>query len=427
MTRSTNSVSWPQRFVYVCTATAGNIVNIAPMLNAGPGRVVGLLVLRAVNNLKKPTVIEKSNAILPGERLMRYGSRNIDLGPENMKFCNGKSDSFTDWVDVFATARNMAVRLDAEIVFNITGGPKPVVIGALLGAGTSGQNTPITTISFGHDAVPKKVYFDADGQMIEEVLPVDLHLTLDDYMKSVELVEINRSKRRKTESRMAKEKSLAENMFQITLKGKQKDARRIFAELYSSLWNLKYNGTTLRVPLHTEIRNYFADIFSDMRDTEITPDGISIGSAHDLGFLQGKWLESKVFNAVRDMFEGSTGIEIACELCFGVHSERGATDQSAEISEFDLVILGEDRLEIIEAKAAASTKQIHLAIAKLNNHKTRLGGDAGRAWIVAPLLDYQQLDNNDMIKNAEANGIRILFGRDGLVDLEREIRKSRRI
>lgn len=419
--------SWPDRFVYVCTATKGGIVNIAPMLNAGPARVVGLLVLRAVNDLEKLTETEKSNAILPGERLMEYAKSHLDLEPENMGFIDGKPDSFTDWTDVLPKASQMAAGLNAEIVFNITGGPKPVVLGTLLGAGASGQNAPITMISFGHNSVSKKAFFDASGQLIEEFLPVDLNLGLSDYLKSVGLTEIGRAAREKKERRMTNERSSAEIIFQKILEMDREIVIPKFRSLISAVSGLKYRDKPLNVPLFSETRVFFADVFDKLNNTKTIAKGIEIRSEYDLEFLQGKWLESKVFNMVSEILKGRNNFEIACGLDFGLLPSGATSKQVATISDFDLVILGDDRVEVIESKAVVDVKQIHAAIAKLNSHIRTLGGDAGRAWIVAPLLDKQQLDKNDMIASAQELGIKLLFGRNSLDELEREIRKSRRL
>ncbi len=67
--------------------------------------------------------------------------------------------------------------------------------------------------------------------------------------------------------------------------------------------------------------------------------------------------------------------------------------RDSDISDFDLVIFADERLDLIEAKAISTPMGLHVAIDKLSKLQSQLSGQSGRAWLVAPLLNREALNS----------------------------------
>lgn len=414
---------WPERFVYMCNATQGAPVNIVPMVNAGAGRIVGMVILIGLSNPDKPTNGDRSNALLPAERLRDYGRSILGLNDKDMIVLKGRTEYFSDWTNAFGTAADLAEELNAAIVYNITGGSKPQAVGALLGQPAARDGSPaVSVISFGHDRRTRRLQIDPKGQLNEDLLPVAEGMTLDTYLKSLGLKENAGEARRTKQSTMQHDNNAADAMEKLLAKTGQFNLRRMFAGLYSPLYNKVVNGE-ISVVLKPESAGFFKPVILNLPNTTLDDVGtVIIRSSDDLEFLQGKWLEHAIYTRVARLFTGRNDAEVASGVRFG--SGAGG---NVDYSDFDLAVLSGDRLDLIEAKAYINAKGMHEAIEKLARYREIVGGHAGSAWIVAPLLDHGQLNKVEMLTHAKDAGISLLFGKSALNTLESQIKASHRL
>lgn len=410
---------WPERFVYMCNATQGAPVNIVPMVNAGAGRVVGMAILVGLSNPDKPTNGDRSNALLPAERLRDYGRSILGLDDKNMIILKGRTEYFSDWTDAFGKAAGLAKALNAAIVYNITGGSKPQAVGALLGQPADRDGSPaVSVISFGHDRQTRQLRIGASGQLSEELLPVTEGMTLDTFLLSVGFKENDSEGRKHNQTLIDKNHLAADAMEKQIAETSPALLRRLFAAFYKQVYNRDYRKD-FTVNVASDCMDFFRPAIARLDKTHIENGGsISIGSRFDLEFLQGKWLEHVIYRRVTKLLAGRNDTEVACGVRFG--SGRGGND----FSDFDLAVVAGDRMDLVEAKAYITAKGLHEAIAKLAHYREAVGGHAGAAWIVAPLLSKDQVSGAGMQTHAKDAGIGLLYGNTALDDLDNALKRS---
>lgn len=414
--------TWPGRFVYVCSATGGAVVNRAPMLHAGSGRVAGLVIMRATSTPApadwEPS--DRSQAALPAERLVAYGRGALGLRTADVKVVPGHPDRFTDWTDVLNIAASMAMERDAEIVFNITGGRVACKLGAFMGFNPAEPTPALHVVSvrsrpFGVDLVS----IDENGVMRQSPLPVEERLSLADHLASYDLKEAEHGARMTRQDRLRAAAQISDRV--LARVAENKDPRSfnvIFAELYKKLGDRAPVEFELSEAADRTLRALELDV--GVRDLAFLPDRkLMVSSQFALQFIRGGWLEAAIYARIQAVLRGRNDTEVVAGLVLEYLS--GEPGRHRAIAEIDLAIFAEERPLLIEAKAVIGVKSMNLAVDRIAQMRQRLGGVAADAWIVAPLLDEARLKSIDALRNAEEMGIRILSGPAAVDTLETEV------
>lgn len=410
---------WPERFVYVCTAGGGANANIAPMLHAGAGRVAGLVVLVPVTDTASPSPPDRAQAILPAERLEAYAGRVLKLPEDRMRRVWGHPDLLGDWSGAMAEAAALARDLDAEIVFNITGGRKPATLGAILGQSGAGD-VPVSLISVGVSTFTMRlVRVRPDGMLDERPLPSPGRATLDDYLASYGYREVNRDRRLEwTEWVQSKDRAVRT----IQRMG-WRDRQATFRPIYRAMFDLRKKPLPLSFDLPDEAPPALRKVVGSLDGVVLESNRLTITTRHARRFLEGGWLEALILDAVASRLGRRSDVQVFAGVEIARDKDQPKRNRSASETELDLVILGDDRVDLVEAKAGADVTGLHNAITKLGHYRTLLSGPAGAAWLVAPLVTRRVLEENELLAHAEAEGVGIYEHTSSVGQLVTDLKK----
>lgn len=425
------NAKWPDRFVYVCGAGGAATVNVSPLLHSGRNCAVGVVIMSAVSNEENPTPTDYKESIYPTERLKGFCAKVLRLDPDTrIKVIPGHSDSFRPWAQVLHTAAEMARELDAEIVFNATGGRKPATIGALLGYRPTDPLAPkMTMISVGLSPFQARVIeIGSDGQIHETLLPIEDRLRIGTYLRQYGVSETAPEKRLVFEDFLLKSRAAAE---MLAASAAMAGGRKSIVQLYNVL-NREQKAAEVYWkfrPYSTSPPKVFLPAIAQVPGTRLNPgDTVSIETELAHGFLTGKWLEGLIFYKAREVFGGKNDVKIAAGLELGM--PKKPKQRKPAITEFDLAILAEDRLDFVEAKAISGKMgkgKLHGAIDKLAKYRDQLSGPSGMAWLITPLLQTGELKDLDAFKHAENVGVKLLCGDAAVQKFGEELAESHRI
>lgn len=404
-----STAQWPERFVYVCTAGGGANVNVAPMLHAGAGRVAGLVVLVPVTDPERPTPGDDAHAILPAKRLEAYAQRVLGLPAERIRQLHGHPDLLADWAGALREAASLARALDAEIVFNLSGGRKPATLGAMLGQSGAG-GVPVSLITVGASSfVVRLVRVTGDGTLDERPLPTAARASLDDYLASYGYREINRDARLAWTAWMQSQDAAVRAIRKATWPQRQTAFRAIYRELTKA----DRTPVPFEITLAEDACSALAPIVGALEGATLTEDRLVIARDGARRFLAGQWLEALILHDVQARFSDRDDVQIFSNVEIADGGEAGRNTAVAQ-TEFDLVIMGDDRLDLLQAKAGTDIRGLHDAITKLGAYRTRLSGPGGAAWLVTPLVTRKALEEKELIAHARSEGVRI-HNNDGAV------------
>jgi hypothetical protein len=93
-------------------------------------------------------------------------------------------------------------------------------------------------------------------------------------------------------------------------------------------------------------------------------------------------------------------------------------------TEFDLAILGDDRLDLIEVKAVVDARGLQTAVTRLAHYRSLLSGPGGRAWLVLPFAHRNTLREAEIDARARDASVTICSGNNALSQLLSEIDKQ---
>lgn len=401
---------WPDQFVYVCTAGGGANVNVAPMLHAGAGRVAGLVVMVPVTDRVKPSGPDRAQAILPAERLEAYARRVLRLPEHRMRRVWGHPDLLGSWTGTLTEAATLARELDAEIVFNITGGRKPATLGAILGQGGAGE-VPVSLISIGVSSFTVRLVRVArDGTLDERPLPTSGRAGLDDYLASYGYRAVNRDAQLAWTDWMRRQNQVTRRIQKMTWPERQ----AAFRATHRATYERRRAPLPFQLSLPENALPPLGPIIDGLEGAVLACDQLTIETNEARRFLAGHWLEALILGSVEARLGSRSDLQIFSGIEIARDMDQTGRNRSAAETEFDLVILGDDRLDLVEAKAGADISGLHDAITKLGHYRTLLSGPAGAAWLVTPLVSRRILDEYDLLAHAEAEGVNIYSG-DGAV------------
>lgn len=396
---------WPDRIVYVCSAGGAINVNVAPMVQAGKGRVAGIVVAEGISTPNQPNLTDEREASIPVRAILDFGRSFLKLPESAMRVYRGNGDLIGDWLGLLSFAQELAEQLNARVLFNLAGGRKPMTIGGLFGAPRRGLAAPPVYLTVGMNAFTLRlVELTVDGAVIERPLPVRRHLDLRNYLAMYGIEEDRPAQRQNAEQSILAQTEALAYIEQLLASGR---AHSMFAPLLRAIANTSSAPCTIRLP-----KGGFPpetnDLLAFLTDCSVSDSGLKIESTESLYFLKGDWLEALCLRAVRSALAGCSDSSVLGKFAFR------RIGFSAVESEFDLLVYGRDRITIGECKAVTTIHTLREGINRLDRYRSELSGRVGRAWLVAPLLQHRQLNGSGCLYQAKSQAVELFYGREAI-------------
>ena len=368
---SQNERIWPDKIVYICSATKAAAVNWVSLRDAGASRIAGLVVLVGAKDMDAPTESEIIHAVQP-YRALREEALGLGLDAQRVVVINGDPDDMTAWMEAMDQASQLAADT-ATIVMNPTGGTKQMALGALLGYNAS--MAPLRMIS-----VPKvgrpRLLIPSDNSLSGRPFPrVASDNEFDVLLRVNGLMEHDSDKRLKVMQWRDRPAQIA--AIDAISKGKVLDRIHMVGALNRALHDKK---ATVRVVVtgDTKFRQTYENAlaFAAMvDDVERDGDALIIGSKEAVDFLRGGWLEHYVYTRLCKKlvpmgFQVMTGLELTTT------DEDIPEKQRLSRQEIDVMVYGKDMAVAIECKSGKRASGSERDIRALEDVRDRLSGPA---------------------------------------------------
>ena len=406
------SATWPDRFIYVCSATQGAAINHIPLHHAGAGRLVGMVILCALISPNRPTQQDRSNALVPAERLIRTACEVLGLPRKQIQMFTGHADLLAPWTGALHLAAEMAAEANAAVVFNVTSGRKTATLGALLGAPRAPNQPEIVLLSVGLDGTIRRIDIMPDGSLNESPLPAKAGLTLESYLGYYGLRLFDPQGRDGREADlMGRTASYAAIASGLPYSSFCDGLARLQTRLAKSVDPLPFG---ISIPANdVEILGPF---LATIGDVVLDKHRLTVNTQAAKRFLSGVWLEGMALRALHDALGAVPGLRIAQGV--EVASPKAAKAGRAE-TDFDLALLSGERLGLIECKAGRDTRLVRHGVVHLAQYRSHLTAQAGGGWLLAPLA--KDLRENGVVAQAAERGITVLSGPSAIEDLVRSL------
>lgn len=416
MQEAAETAEWPERFVYVCSAGGAINVNIAPAVQAGLGRIAGLVVGQGKSEPNRSTLTDRAQAEAPTQAILDFFATKVPLASDRMKVWSGHGDLVSPWTGMIDAAVALARKVGAPaVVFNLSGGRKPMTLGGFLAAIQGSYDLPVAMLTVGHNMFTLRlVTIRPGGGVNERPLPAMAHMTLEQYldMYALEPSEPNRGPNRiaRIENRSDALDVIAGNLGDADLKDD-------LGILNDRLAQNPALPATVSFPRNRP-REITRRLFGQLPGVAVQGTEVSINDHVDADLLRGFWLEALCLHSVTSALSGKPGVEI--RPGFGFRRVGAAQEES----EFDLLVFSRDRLALVECKAITTVRPLREAINKLAQYRQQLSGIAGHAWIVAPFLNDDQLNRYGLLDQARAGKVDILRGPQAVEKLGAAVAKA---
>ena len=446
------AAEWPERIHYVCNSGSGIVVNASPPMQAGRERIAGMTILCATPDWSQPKPEELRESLAPMRRLCQFARERLEIDADAVY---GAPDSSGGWIGALDREAKRAAKLDATLVYNVTGGPRSLPIAALLGA-PNAVRAQIFAISVSFaDRTCRRLVFNAQGELVDEaVLPTRGRIGFGELVPLYGYREQDRAERRKHEAFLTGHSGVADRVLEAALRswraagerskgrrpGKQwtKPVRDYGRDVVAGLHLKALDAQALGLPFDIEARDLrFRDsratgpvfkAFEGIEGLEVARDadgrierlGVRGEEAHR--FIGGVWLEAAILNRVRRALRHAPRAEIVAGARLAVEGSRtGGANAPPDDSEIDVAVVIDDQLHVVEAKAVKQSGKIADAVAKLVKIRQELGSQVMRCFLVAPLLNITDMGRGAFVERAEKQGVRLLYGPQAMNFLEREI------
>lgn len=398
------TTAWPDKFIYVCSATQGAAVNLAPVVQAGIERIARVHILRGggaagadLGQARKPHD-DLRRAILG---IAKRAGVKIDIAPPQ----DGDTAEPDDWGRALAEVRKRASSEGLPVVFNLVGGTKAMAIGGMLGCADS-EAGPVNLLF--SDARLRPCFLTAQGRL---ALPAQRELSLAEYIDGYGLKEEDRAHRESWASFCAEQHAALDAFAQF------------LCENPGFIWHLndfshKFPfGPRGQVSLPAEIGwpDRFPDALvqglaalTEILDFEMNAFGIAIparGFAWKFIF-EGGWLEAILFNHACEFFKGRNDVEVVANL------KLRDLDEQKTLTEIDVAILSGSQLHVLEAKSG-SHRNGDDWLRQMLQLRARLCGPHARIAVFNPSPHDKLLD---LLARAGRSNIELMTGsKTGLV------------
>lgn len=405
---------WPDSFIYVASMTLGMATNIAPMFHAGIDRVARVVALRG----RHQTASNVGNAQKPHDefkRMIRLLAEEAGHPALQVSTHDGHAEDFGHWAAVLDRVCNQAQADNLPVIINVTGGTKPMVIGAMLGGAQRAQ-----FLHVGSDLRPHLISL--DGQM--QRLSCSGEMNLAAYLLSYGYDDraVGARSRRRLFYEQHEDAIEAFTTALIRTPHVTKHIRDAYEKAFNK--HGEFNGPGL-IPYNGGPDGRFAELIgklSGITDLELMGDRLRLGGAEAARLaLGGGWLEAAMYNRLRRLVADEPTVEVDT----GVLLARG---QEPEEGELDVALMVGSQLHVFEMKGALDVQRARW-LQQVGDWKTRLVGPHGIVAVVNPLARPDDRAIRVQQPRALRAGIQFVVGPDALKraeDIARQVLEKAR-
>lgn len=405
MNDTRDTADFPNRFVYVCTATRAQTVNTTPLMQAPRGALAGLVIVQALSDPTTGGASTQEQSHSNPKELQVLG-RRLGLKESQIRVIKGNASRFDGFGEVLARAGEMARAANAEILFNITGGPVPAKFGPFLSYRPAPGAPALHLVYVSHAPfVAYLVSLAAERGIRQFPLPVAERQPFAGYLATWGISEADPDARL-ADARRHREAAKAAGRF-LALAPESEKFRSLEVAFVraTGLRKLSYpfrepNGDAARSLLDHGLLN-------GVDGLRVEGDTVVADGAFALEYLSGKWLETLLFTRLERRFAGRNDVDVLCGVRFQL-AEGGSGKR--DLGDIDIAVYAGGQLFAAEVKAGRTTKGIFVALKQLADIRQHLLGNGGGTWLVAPRMRPDWATVANAVRAGEKTGTRVLAG-----------------
>ncbi|MGD1037078.1 MAG: DUF1887 family CARF protein [Roseiarcus sp.] len=421
---------WPEKFVYVCSATRSAIVNALPLVHAGLTRVARVEVLVGADERESEELDREgwNEAFLPALNLEWWLTQACAPDPPVVCRHYGNPDSFSVWATHMGAVVERAAKDGLTIVFNVSGGRRPMAVGALIGAAGRAQVIAVAGSSSCVEFI--------DGLQQREATR-QAEMTLDDLLAVYGLAEIDRASRIAKQEFYRRHASAIDAAASTFLDWPDREAARAALSVLNGALrgvggSSRFNRKTIpikddpQLPPIAPVIRAASECLRPVGDFDARQYGeellVEFGEPQVAMLLRGQWLEGLIYNRICEWTRGRNDVEVSANVRLAHRlDEFGRTrviHRGLELGEIDVALMVRSRLHIIEAKTARFSgrdlkDQTARSFEKIGRIRQLLQKQFGACVIVNPRETKESLmRSGDFPTRAADAGVSLLFGDD---------------
>jgi hypothetical protein len=395
---------FPDRFVYVCTATRAQTVNTTPLMQAPRGALAGLVIVQALSDPKSGGASAQEQSHANPNELQVLG-RRLGLKESHIRVIKGHASRFDGFGEVLARAGEMARAANAEILFNITGGPVPAKFGPFLSYRPAPGAPALHLVYVSHSPfVVYLVSLAAERGIRQRPLPVTERQPFAGYLATWGISETDSHARQADAERHRAAANAANRFFAMaTRSGKLSPLEKLCARAVAdgSLPFREKNPAAARSLLDQ-------DLIDGVHGLRVEGDTVVADEVFGWWFLGGKWLETLLFNRLERRFAGRNDVDVLCGVRFQL--AEGDNSGKRDLGDIDVAVYAGGQLFAAEAKSGRAEKGINIATRQLANIRQHLLGNGGGTWLVVPRMRPEWPAVANAIRAGEKTSTRVLAG-----------------
>ncbi|MGH7096308.1 MAG: Card1-like endonuclease domain-containing protein [Stellaceae bacterium] len=430
------TASWPDRFIYICSATQAAIVNSLPLIQAGLSRIAEIIVLCGAADPQTRDPRLRREAIEPAEQMERIVREWSRGKPPPVRCLYGDAGRIGAWLSEtrrFLDENGRNSRL--PVIYNITGGTKQMLLGTLYGCLDEGSGTEKRLIQVtGAPLRTEFVALDTGTEVPAERLG---ELSLDQYLALYGVAEADAGNRRQNEKFFDINSDVI-NRFASTVLPQAPILAPVFAKAMEALFPDPRNFTRGVIDPWAVKNSQWAlsnataallhlDGVGGLSKTKRT-DGKTVmtASRRDGAWLvRSQWLEAVLYNRIRKSVATLPYVSVAATVALQLRPGT-ATDH---IGEIDVAVMIRSQLHVIEAKFASfgrrARESAEQSLAQLESLKRQMLGQFGRIIVVNPRETNASLAHapGAFYDRARRAGIDLMLGPSAVDDAVELIRQ----
>ena len=417
--------NWPDKFVYVCSIGQAAVVNALPLVHAGLARVAEIVVFCGARSEDTENTTDLSQAVNPMREFVAIMRKWCPSSP--IKVLYGDPDNMAVWYrHTLDIAR--ATTPERPIVLNLTGGRKQMSLGALSGWLNAPANARHLIFVAGK---PLGVDFVDIATMEQSPAAANQELTLDQYLNLYGMREIAPADRREKTQLHHDRKAIVEQfaaqvmpkigvvqaILDKAARARQSADGRNFTQGLVDPWEAGV-GTQKQRQFAADSMRIFAGHAGLSEANNDNGQPVLHASTQDgVDMLRGGWFETLVFNRLEQHFQDRNGVALLPNVRVA-YTTTTALNPGAEIGEFDIAVMIQSQLHIVETKAAhisgSERGGMAKALAQIDKWKRSLLGQFGRIIVVQPRQTLEELETrgSTFLDRADHAGADLALGPD---------------
>jgi hypothetical protein len=426
--------AWPERFVYVCSATRQSQVNMLPLVHADIHRIARVAILVGTSG-SAAAATDHADAVRPAERLRRLIN---DWAPNIVvdQYYTGDPSAMTDWFHHLNELCRQATP-EQPVLFNVKGGTKEMAIGGLV-AVAKYQYDRVGLLTVAGDG---RVDFIDPRNLQTSAAEVKAGASLGLRLMMQGYYEIDRERRLEKQEMLWERRTdiarYAEAVLPILLTAphvlnntispvlRDEGRREVFSPGLISPCSVAGHE------LEPEIAEYWAGALSGLdgmlgleakHDADRRP-ALFVHEKAGAKLIKSGWLEAYLYHRVRHVIGHRNDVQLAANLRIAMDWREGSdVKEDAEIGEFDLAVMAGGQLHLVDAKTGnlgRHNAQQEKSLDQAARWKLALLGNHGAFALVAPRVTEHPPEQNDgaFLTRARQAGIDLFLGPSAVDDV----------